>query len=958
MSSSPSRPQTGRTTPKRTALAERTQSQANEISARLSRPNSRSNTKAEPDRNVYSTSPFPTKASHVLLPSTVRKQKSSRNLAADLFAATNAPLSPTEPIETQKGQRKPQVKLKRSVKTLRDLYEAQAEESSRPGTAISRPGSALGAQRSRPGTANSRLRSASSSEALSGRYVWEQFRSVAADDLALLPLLPEGLSSFERIGSPSSFAARIAKHDTTSSPNFPVHGAGSSPKIPIYRDLSELSSDDASQMLSTEPSSAGVESSPNVLRLGRTSSADELSPLDEAESIPSFYQLATSSPARTIKGIAQVSSPPRPTSSSSTSSRKRKRDAADSGPSFAARAEMSNRWLQSPSQEVSSDSAELPSSPTPAGLASSPPMDEDQASSRFDESSPVIRVINQSSSSSEQLSVVETHSNLQAALSSEPAPSSSPMPAVQYPVVRAPAASQVAGISIPKKVYRASQTTDSLTPRWPARLSANASDVSINRPRTGSKSVSKRSSFMSDGDDYDMEPLPEAYILSDSANNSQIRIVPDSERHEGEDEVTALPGDEYGYRSPPPGPNRGNSYFSGSGSSRSRLNSLDNRFRSMASLAHSRHDSLQSLRPESSSSMMSTVAVPTWARRYYSGFYPDSFKYLAHSTSNVNLAAPEPQVSQPVQRPESLATSRSSRPSFQSLRQSLSNRITSIVKNRPRLEARKSHIMPGIGPLVSNPVRGPATAALETQQVQHFEPRATIRPVSLPLDAADPRSQWSGVMDEDFANPHNHRQSYPPQAHVRPPSASTMSTERPPVIIHHIHHNRLGHVPSMSPHLHHDHRLNTGSTASRGFGHPFNRKSNHWSAPSLLEAPSHESGNKLRNGVQIICFLAGFVFPLTWFLGALLPLPARPDSFSDIEKHAWQSQSAELTNLEEHNVLSRLRAEKMRKGTEEVAWQNTRWWRTANRWMCIVGGLVLLLVIVLGVIGTRKHWSS
>ena len=127
MSSSPSRPQTGRTTPKPTPLAERTQSQANEISSRLSRPNSRSNVKSEAERHVFGTSPFPTKPAHVLLPSTLRKQKSSKNLVADLFATSSgsAPLSPTEPADPRRAGRKPQVKLKRSVKTLRDLYEAQ-----------------------------------------------------------------------------------------------------------------------------------------------------------------------------------------------------------------------------------------------------------------------------------------------------------------------------------------------------------------------------------------------------------------------------------------------------------------------------------------------------------------------------------------------------------------------------------------------------------------------------------------------------------------------------------------------------------------------------------------------------------------------------------------------------------------------------------------------------------------
>ena len=957
MSSSPSRPQTGRTTPKRTPLAERTQSQANEISSRFSRPNSRSNIKSDAERNVFTTSPFPTKPAHVLLPSTLRKQKSSQNLVADLFASAGSGLiSLTESTDPQWARRRPQMKLKRSVKTLRDMYEAQADELSRPGTALS-----AGQRSSRPGTSNSRVRSASSSDGLSGRFAWEHFKSVAADDLALLPSLPEFAPTLKQIGSQSSFAARAAKHAATSSPNFRIHGVTSSPKMPIYKDLSELSSDDASEVPTTEPSTTEEgESSPNIVKLGRTSSVEHLPPLDEVESSPNFVKFDTSSPARTVKGVRPSSLPPRPTSSSSTSSRKRKRSAGDGGRSFAARACATNPFPSSPPHERSSESTEALSSPTPAGIRSSPPISGSLAASSLNDSSPVVRVLNQDSSSSDQLPMIETHTNLQAVLSSEPAPSSSPAAPIQYPVVHAPTSAQMAGLMIPKRKQRSSQITDSLGPKWPSRLSGNGSDTSVNRPRSESKTISKRSSFVSEGEGFDLEALPvAAYMMSESANSSQIRIIPDSERHEGEDEVAALPGDGYGYRSPPMGPIRGNSYLSGSGSSQSRLNSLqssfDNRIRSMTSLAHSRQDSMRSYRPDSSSSMVSAYVVPTWARRYYSGFYPDSFQYLAHSTSNVNLAVTQIQPATQPQRAESLATSRSSRPSFQSIRRSISDRITSIVKNRPRLEARKSHIMPGVGPLVSNPIRGPATAALQSQNAaQHFDPRATIRPVSFPLLPADPRSQWNGVA-EDLADPHHHRQSYPPQAYIRQTSGSTLSNDpSQPSVIHHVHRNRLGQIPDMSPHLHHDHRLNTGSTASRGFGYPFNRKSNRWSAPSIYDAPAQSSGNTLRNA-QVICFLAGFAIPLTWFLGALLPLPARPDSFGDIEKNQWQRQRCEVTDWDEMDVIARLRAEKMAKGREEVSWQNARWWRTLNRYMCVVGVLVLILVIVLAVVGT-KNW--
>ena len=107
---------------------------------------------------------------------------------------------------------------------------------------------------------------------------------------------------------------------------------------------------------------------------------------------------------------------------------------------------------------------------------------------------------------------------------------------------------------------------------------------------------------------------------------------------------------------------------------------------------------------------------------------------------------------------------------------------------------------------------------------------------------------------------------------------------------------------------------------------------------------------------QITCFIAGFMIPLAWVIGALLPLPRRPDSFYDLEKNHWQRASADVTDLEEMDVIARLRLEKQLKGVEEVEWQNIRWWRTLNRWMCIVGALVIILVIILAVLGTTTSF--
>ncbi|KAI9874268.1 MAG: hypothetical protein M1823_007725, partial [Watsoniomyces obsoletus] len=100
MSSSPQRttrdtPRSSpRTTPKprRTPLQERTRSEANQML-----PRTRSDPKLSGEaRNVYTATPFPTKPQQILLPSTLRKQKSSQNLVADVFSTKDAPTARRE----------------------------------------------------------------------------------------------------------------------------------------------------------------------------------------------------------------------------------------------------------------------------------------------------------------------------------------------------------------------------------------------------------------------------------------------------------------------------------------------------------------------------------------------------------------------------------------------------------------------------------------------------------------------------------------------------------------------------------------------------------------------------------------------------------------------------------------------------------------------------------------------
>jgi uncharacterized membrane protein len=129
----------------------------------------------------------------------------------------------------------------------------------------------------------------------------------------------------------------------------------------------------------------------------------------------------------------------------------------------------------------------------------------------------------------------------------------------------------------------------------------------------------------------------------------------------------------------------------------------------------------------------------------------------------------------------------------------------------------------------------------------------------------------------------------------------------------------------------------------------------------------------------------GFLVPLTWFIAAFLPLPKRPASYYDLEKeayadahaHAHAHAHAQATNGQQQrrssqrysqpeegpssdwepmDVLARLRTERQLAGMAELKFQNARWWRNLNRWMCAVGVVVCVLVIVLAVLSTKRNW--
>ncbi|KAI1615820.1 hypothetical protein EDD36DRAFT_197865 [Exophiala viscosa] len=963
MSSSPSsvksRPPK-RTSPARTPLRERTQSQANEFSARLSKDA----LSDQENFSIYNTTPFPTKAAHVLLPSSIKKKKSTRNFDGDVF--TDSPFAnetgrTNEAQRTVRGVAQPTVRLKRSVKALRDLYEAQADEASRPSTAASPP--------LRPSTANSsRLRAVGSNESLSGPYAWDNARKISSDDLALLPTLPQGGRFANRRSSRASFTSIAERFAATSSPNYRVLGVTSSPRPPADLYSSGLGSSTADPSISTVQNSS---SSPNVVRLAHTSSTEQFQD-DVQSSSPNVIKLGTSSPFGSRPAAIHFATTL--TRRSSDSSPKRKRsDTLESG-SFADRAGARNPLASSPPVDryIPTSAAASNVSPESRGFASSAGESIRQVEGSFDDSSPIVRRLGVYQVSSDDYSLAESHASLQAALSSSP-------PRIQYPVVRAPPRSQQVGLMVPKRNSRSlsrSLSAGTAGPELPSRLSAIPSEAANTRPTSVSSSV------LDEIDEYltsdELAPAS-MYIINAPCIKSQIRIVrdDDSDSHEAADEVSALPSSDDVYKSPTTRTSRSGSYVGSIDSSLSRLTP-------MRSSKHLRRNSSlsPSLRPTSSGSAVAPAPpLPTWAKRYYSGAYAESFQYLYASTSHVNLQnlASTGRGQRTLPAPSRPTTARSNgSPTRRGFHQAVTDRMEALFKgrSRPRLEARKSHTLPGEGPLVSNPLRGPATAAIDTRRQSYPSTHHSSthgRSFSAPLSPVDPRSHWAGVIEINEqpleVGPgstytiHQHHYRRPSYDYSVTPSESQMS------VVHYSGAQIRRSWPA-SPHLHHDQRLNTGSSASRGFGFPFNARSR-WTAPSIMsQSGGFFSRRADLRSAQVACFAVGFVVPFTWFIAAFLPLPKRPASYADLEKNAYSQAAIErrqsqryssqpeggLSDWEEMDVLARLRIERHTAGVAELKWQHARWWRNLNRWMCAVGLVVCILVVVLAVLGTKRIW--
>ncbi|CAK7269109.1 hypothetical protein SEPCBS57363_003438 [Sporothrix epigloea] len=115
-----------------------------------------------------------------------------------------------------------------------------------------------------------------------------------------------------------------------------------------------------------------------------------------------------------------------------------------------------------------------------------------------------------------------------------------------------------------------------------------------------------------------------------------------------------------------------------------------------------------------------------------------------------------------------------------------------------------------------------------------------------------------------------------------------------------------------------------------------------WEPPSVTWTTNANSTFDRRN-LQVICFTLGFILPFVWMIAAFLPLAQK------------LHHTAENCAEGEFGVPAALKQRIAQ--SDEMRYQSTRWWRTLNRMMSVLGLFILGAVAALVVVGTRQGWG-
>ncbi|KAG9239399.1 hypothetical protein BJ875DRAFT_436619 [Amylocarpus encephaloides] len=123
-----------------------------------------------------------------------------------------------------------------------------------------------------------------------------------------------------------------------------------------------------------------------------------------------------------------------------------------------------------------------------------------------------------------------------------------------------------------------------------------------------------------------------------------------------------------------------------------------------------------------------------------------------------------------------------------------------------------------------------------------------------------------------------------------------------------------------------------------------------WDPPSVNWSADGSSFG--RRNVQIVMFVIGFIFPFSWMVAAFLPLPLNP--VREMRERDAEDHTSQLDS-EDHVANSYNR----RFGpVDEKRYENARWWRNLNRWMSLVGLLIIAAIVILVVVSIKEGWRK
>ena len=118
---------------------------------------------------------------------------------------------------------------------------------------------------------------------------------------------------------------------------------------------------------------------------------------------------------------------------------------------------------------------------------------------------------------------------------------------------------------------------------------------------------------------------------------------------------------------------------------------------------------------------------------------------------------------------------------------------------------------------------------------------------------------------------------------------------------------------------------------------------NKYRSPSFVE--SFDTLFNSRGNRQILLFALGFLCPLFWLLGAVLPLPPRHSRDASEAEKALPNANADSEDDLKAALNKHRSGDARLKWDEERVFLKAKWWRTLNRVMCFVGVAIIAAVV-------------